>query len=220
MIFEDYASGMYPMEIHRHLESLGAANSTTKRIPGAGNMRKILCNEVYVGDRVIQKGPVQDLITKQPDPSKPYTSYYLTDDHDPIVDRQLFEQVKARLDVMDQEREASIYRNSQSHYLYGLVFCSECGLPFRKGDGSEYKGTEYRYWVCSCRKRRDKKQRTCTNRSIREEELLRTVSDALGLHANTNEVLEAASVADRIQRIIVKPDGIEVVMKHRQVVNG
>ena len=83
VIFEDYATGLYPIEIHRHLMDLGAANSTTKRIPGSGNMRKVLSNEVYVGDRMIQKGPVRDLITKQPDFSKPYTSYYLTDDHKP-----------------------------------------------------------------------------------------------------------------------------------------
>ncbi|MDD3524387.1 MAG: recombinase family protein [Candidatus Cloacimonetes bacterium] len=83
VIFEDYAAGLYPIEIHRHLMDLGAANSTTKRIPGSGNMRKVLSNEVYVGDRMIQKGPVGDLITKQPDFSKPYTSYYLTDDHKP-----------------------------------------------------------------------------------------------------------------------------------------
>ncbi|MBI9095631.1 MAG: recombinase family protein [Sphaerochaeta sp.] len=88
-------SCLYPMEIHRHLESLGAAGSKSKKIPGVGNLRKILCYDVYVGDRMIQKEPVRDLITKQPDFSKPYTRYHLTDDHEPIVDRKLFEQVRA-----------------------------------------------------------------------------------------------------------------------------
>lgn len=41
VIFKDYAAGLYPIEIHRHLMDLGAANSTTKQIPGAGNMRKV-----------------------------------------------------------------------------------------------------------------------------------------------------------------------------------
>ena len=36
VFFEDYASGVYPIEIQRHLEDLEAANSTTKRIPGTG----------------------------------------------------------------------------------------------------------------------------------------------------------------------------------------
>lgn len=220
VIFEDYAAGLYPIEIQRHLEDLGAANSTTKRIPGAGNMRKVLSNEVYVGDRMIQKGPVRDLITKQPDYAKPYTSYYLTDDHEPIVDRQLFEQVKARLAWVDQERKAGIYRNSQSHYLYGLAYCSECGLPFRKGDGSEYKGTEYDYLVCSCRKRKDRKQRTCTNRSIRVDQLLKTLSDTLGLPWRSVEEFDSDTLVNAVERVVVKPDGIDVVMKYRQAANG
>jgi DNA invertase Pin-like site-specific DNA recombinase len=220
VIFEDYAAGLYPIEIHRHLQDLGAANSTTNRIPGAGSMRKVLSNEVYAGDRMIQKGPVRDLITKQPDYSKPYTSYYLTDDHEPIVDRQLFEQVKTRLEWVDQERKAGIYRNSQSHYLYGLVYCNECGLPFRKGDGSEYKDTEYDYLVCSCRKRRDRKQRTCTNRSIRVDQLLKTLSDTLGLPWRSVEEFDSDTFVDAVERVVVKPDGIEVVMKYRQVANS
>ena len=219
VIFEDYATGLYPIEIHRHLMDLGAANSTTKRIPGSGNMRKVLSNEVYVGDRMIQKGPVRDLITKQPDFSKPYTSYYLTDDHEPIVDRQLFEQEKARFEWVDQERKAGIYRNSQSHYLYGLVYCSECGLPYRKGDGSEYKGTEYDYLVCSCRKRRDRKQRTCTNRSIRVDQLLKTLSDTLGLPWRSVEEFDSDALVQAVERVVIKPAGIDVMMKYRQAAN-
>ncbi|RFU93865.1 hypothetical protein DYP60_12430 [Sphaerochaeta halotolerans] len=60
VIFEDYAAGLYPIEIHRHLRDLGVANSSTKRITGAGNMRKVLDNEVYMGDRIIQNGPDRD----------------------------------------------------------------------------------------------------------------------------------------------------------------
>jgi hypothetical protein len=208
------------MEIYRHLENIGATGSKSKKIPGVGNLRKILSNEVYVGDRIIQKTPVRDLITKKPDYSKPYTSYYLTDDHEPIVHRQLFEQVKARLKWVDQQRKAGIYRTSQSHYLYGLVFCSECGLPFRKGDSTEYKNTNYRYWVCSGKRRKDKKQYTCTNRSVRDEHLLKIVSDALGLSWSSVEDFDADNLDDSVERIVVKPEGINVVMKYREATNG
>lgn len=220
VIFEDFAAGLYPMEIHRHLEGLGAIGSTSKRIPTVGNLRKILGNEVYVGDRMIQKGPVRDLITKQPDFSKSYTRYYLSGDHEPIVDRQMFEKVRARLVWIEQERKDGIYRTSKSHYLYGLVFCSECGLPFRKGDSTEYKNTSYRYWVCSGKRRKDKKQCTCTNRSVRDELLLKTVSDALGLPWSSVEDFDGDTLADSVERIVVKPEGIDVVMKHRQAANA
>lgn len=135
------------------------------------------------------------------------------------MDRQLFEQVKARLGWVDQERKAGIYRNSQSHYLYGLVYCSECRLPFRKGDGSEYKGTEYDYLVCSCRKRRDRKQRTCTNRSIRVDQLLKTLSDTLGLPWRSVEEFDSDALVQAVERVVIKPAGIDVMMKYRQAAN-
>ena len=220
VIFEDFVAGLYPIEIRRHLEDIGAEDSRSGRIPGEGNLRKILGNEVYVGDRMIQKGPVRDLITKQPDLSKPYTSYYLTDDHEPIVSRQLFEQAKARLEQVDKEREAGIYRNSQSHPLYGLIFCSECGLPFRRGDSSAYKGTTYRYWVCSGKRRKDKKKFTCTNHAIRDENLLESISEQLGLPWSSVEEFDAEAVTGNVEKIIVKPNGVEVMMKYRKVANS
>jgi DNA invertase Pin-like site-specific DNA recombinase len=78
VIFEDYAAGLYPIEIQRHLEDLGAVNSSTKRIPGSGNMRKVLSNEVSVGDRMIQTGPVRDLITKSARPASTGTRNRIT----------------------------------------------------------------------------------------------------------------------------------------------
>jgi hypothetical protein len=55
---------------------------------------------------------VRDLISKQLDVSKPYTSCCLTDDHKPIVDQQLLERIKARFESVDQERKTGICRNS------------------------------------------------------------------------------------------------------------
>ncbi len=128
--------------------------------------------------------------------------------------------MKARLEWVDQERKVGIYRNSQSHYLYGLVYYSECGFPYRKGDVSEYKGTEYDYLVCSCRKRRDRKQRTCTNRSIRVDQLLKTLSDTLGLPWRSVEEFDSDTLVNSVERVVIKQDCIDLVMKYRQVVNG
>ncbi len=51
---------------------------------------------------MIQKGPVSDLITMQPDYDKPYTICCLVDNHEPIIDRQLFQLVRVRLELVDQ----------------------------------------------------------------------------------------------------------------------
>jgi len=55
---------------------------------------------------------------------------------------------------------------------------------------------------------------------IKIEELLKTVSDALGLPWHSVEEFDIDVLADMVERIVVKPDGVDVVMKYRQVTNG
>jgi hypothetical protein len=72
----------------------------------------------------------------------------------------------------------------------------------------------------SGRKRRDRKQRTCTNRSIRVDQLLKTLSDTLGLPWRSVEEFDSDTLINAAERVVIKPDGIEMVMKYCQVANG
>lgn len=74
--------------------------------------------------------------------------------------------------------------------------------------------------MCSCRKRRDRKHRTCTNRSIRVDQLLKTLSETLGLPWCSVEEFDSDALANAVERVIIKPNGIDVVMKYRQVANA
>jgi hypothetical protein len=101
-----------------------------------------------------------------------------------------------------------------------LEFCSECGLPFRRGDSNEHKSTTYQYGVCSCQEDRDKKQRACANRSIRVEQFRKTLSETLGLPWRSVEESESNALANAVERVVIKPVRIDVVMKYRQAANG
>ena len=57
----------------------------------------ILRNELYKGDQRIQKQPPKDLLTKKPDYSKEYTSYYVEDSHEAIVSKELWDKVQQYL---------------------------------------------------------------------------------------------------------------------------
>lgn len=81
-------------QIARHLNALGARSLRGKSISPSA-IRYILTNEVYVGDRRLQKSPPKDYLTGRPLPD--YTSSYLTNDHTPIIDRQTWQQVQELL---------------------------------------------------------------------------------------------------------------------------
>jgi hypothetical protein len=61
---------------------------------------------------------------------------------------------------------------------------------------------------------------TCTNRSIRVEQLLETLSEALGLPWRSVEEFDSDALVEAVERIVIKPDGIDVVMKCQQAVTG
>jgi hypothetical protein len=56
--------------------------------------------------------------------------------------------------------------------------------------------------------------------SISFDQLLKTLSDTLGLPWRTVEEFDSDALVQAVERVIIKPNGIDVVMKYRQVANG
>ena len=82
---------------------------------------KILKNEIYVGDRHIQKNAPQNYLTKKPDDTVSYDSYYVKDNHEGIVSRELWEKV--------QERINGPRRHRNSHFMYTEYYLLTERLP-------------------------------------------------------------------------------------------
>ena len=66
-------------------------------------IKNILKNEIYVGDRLLQKDAPKDLFTKRPDRSKAWESYYARDAHEAIIDRETWDAAHEKLKRMDAE---------------------------------------------------------------------------------------------------------------------
>ncbi len=97
LIFESYAAGKSQRQILSLLSASGASRLRSSKPFNWSAVQAILQNEAYAGDRRIQKAPPRDFLTKQPDPSVPYETYYLRDDHEAIIDRKTWDLAQARL---------------------------------------------------------------------------------------------------------------------------
>jgi hypothetical protein len=115
------------------LNSQGETGLRKKPFSGSG-IRYILQNEVYVGDRVLQKQPPKGLLTKQPDRSQPFESHYIREDHEAIILREMWEQVQAKF----KETDPGMRQGKNVHFLYGWLFCGECGAPMKRRTLQEY----------------------------------------------------------------------------------
>lgn len=208
MIFEEYAAGKAPSEILAHLRDRGAQRLRSDKPFIWSAALVILQNEVYVGDRLIQKAPPQDFLTKKPDNTEAYDSKYIRDDHEAIVSREVWDKVQARLKKEKDTRESGLNIRNTSHFLYGKVFCPACGEPYRRYTARRGNGVHYKTWRC----RGHAHGSGCKNRHIEELELFQGIADVLEIDVGTI----SAETVDCLERITVENIGINIVLQGSQ----
>ena len=164
----------------------------------------ILKNETYRGDKLLQKQPPKDFLTKKPDKRAHYESYYLEGDHEAIVEPVMWDAVQEKLKQKKEIESAVGHRGGQPHFLYGLIFCDECGAPMTRRTLKAYDGSSYKAWTCRER-HKGRKGNGCTCRTIRETDLIAAICVQMGWEQVAEEKLT------EIERVLVSEDGVEIV---------
>lgn len=195
-MFESYASGMTMKQISEELQARGFRTLHGRDKLAIATIAGILRNEIYKGDRRIQKAPHNDMLTHQPEKGGEYKSYYVERDHEGIVSRELWEKVQQ---VLAEPR--TVFENCKSHYLRGKVICANCGEVFMRTTRKKKSG-KYRRWIC----KGHLASSGCKNQLMWEEDLLAHIEKKLG--ASDEEACE------QIEKILVYPDGrVEIETK-------
>lgn len=107
IIFEQYAAGKSLNKIADFLEISGIKTLNGNPRFSNGTIRGILLNELYCGDMRIQKQPHCNFLTKKPDKSEPYTSFYIKNHHEPIISKELWDKTRRRLAQMRKNNDAA-----------------------------------------------------------------------------------------------------------------
>ena len=201
-IFDRFVSGESMGGIARAMNEKGA-----RTLKGGDfclqTVRYILKNETYVGDKHLQKTPPRDYVTKKPDRTAKVKDYYLTDDHTPIISREVWEKAKE----MMADPGKGLYSYCEHHIFYGKVFCGECGASFKRRTISMTGGRKYKAWNCAERQK-GVKGNGCKCRIVKEDDLMEEVLMELGWV----EMDEARFEAE-VERISVFDDRVEVEKK-------
>ena len=91
------------------------------------------------------------------------------------------------------------FADHRSHFLYGKLFCAECGEPYRRYTAQIASGT-HKVWRCRGRVNRN----GCHNKQIDEDVLLAAIRNASGDEADALQ--ENESIHDK--RILVTKQGV------------
>ena len=175
-MYEQSAAGVGIPSIINELKKMGVKTMRGKDSFCVKTLEIILRNELYKGDKLIQKAAPVNLYTKKPDESINYNSYYIEDDHEPIVSKELWQKVQDRLDSYSK------HKTQGSYFLKGKVYCGECGCPMRR-ISYLYHNVRQKVWQCSDRFK-GKKGNGCNNEIISEEDLIILLSETLGVPYN------------------------------------
>lgn len=188
-MFESYANSMTMKQISQELQARGFRSLRGRDRVAPSTIGRILRNEIYKGDRRIQKAPHNDMLTHQPEKGGEYKSYYVEQDHEGVVSVELWDKVQQ---VLAEPR--TVFENSRSHYLRGKVVCANCGKFFMRTTGQNKSG-KYKMWIC----KGHLASSGCKNQRIREEQLLTRIEEQLG--ASDEETCK------QIEKILVYLDG-------------
>ena len=230
-IFQLFADGSTVWEIAEILEREGAHCLRSAKPLPVRQIGYILRNEVYVGDRRLQKQHPKNYLTKKPDASIEKKSCYLKDFHEGIVDRALWERVQAQLSkaeaVRTEERAAGILRRRRTgHFLTGMLFCEKCGMVYcrRTFQKKGRDGEKINYHAWKCKERMKKGQNPCGRSAsprcpspiVREEELLREIAGQLAARGVVSKEADMAEIVKRyVRKIWIGENGITVMPEER-----
>lgn len=96
-IFELYLNGWGVRKIKKSLEENGIKTVTGKDVWSTSTIDRILSNEKYVGDVLMQKSYTEDFLTgKRKKNEGELNMYFIDNDHEAIVSREIFEKVQER----------------------------------------------------------------------------------------------------------------------------
>lgn len=162
-IFRLYLEGSSVIQIAKLLEAEGITTVTGGTKWWDSTINKMLSNEKYMGDVLQQKTYTIDFLTKKRVKNDGIVpQYYIEDDHEAIIPKELFYQVQeekarraslsktaaARRAKQEQEKEKSKY--SSKFALSDIMVCKECGQPYRRQVWSKY-GQKSAVWRCENR---------------------------------------------------------------------
>lgn len=192
-IFELYHQG-YGMQKIANIINEEGHRTIKGREWRCSKVRSILQNEKYAGDLLLQKCFVRDHISKVCVPNRgELPQYYVEEDHEAIVDRDVFGTVQ---NIMAQRRDEYPHPQGHESAFSRKIRCAICGKNYRR------KTTAYNVvWCCSTFNTKGKKY--CASKVIPEATLQAAATEVLGM-----AVFDAEVFRSQIDHIEACPDNL------------
>lgn len=221
-IYNDFLAGATYLEIAKRL--------TEENVPtmGGGNrwfserIKSILKNEKYKGDALLQKTYITDPISKRVKKNNgELPMYYVENSHPAIIERRIFDRVQEEIarragkkKVKQTGTKTELGKYSGKYALTELLYCGECGTPYRRCTWSR-DGKKKIVWRCVSRLDYGKKY--CKNSpSVEESRLHNAIAAAITKKANSEEI-NIGGIMNHIESFGSRRDTDGIIQRQRRI---
>ena len=187
-IYREYLEGSSMDMICHGLEANGILTGAGNKKWNTSTIKRILTNEKYIGDALLQKTCTIDILNKTRVANNGIApQYYVEDDHEAIIPKEIYMKVQEEL-VRRRNVQASPSGKKQmyscTHCFSQMVVCGNCGEVFKRIHWNNH-GCRSIVWRCASRL--EQNGTVCNARTVNEKELEQAILKAL------NEMLGAKS---------------------------
>ncbi len=184
MIYALFLQGESYLSIKNRLEERNIKTASGKEIWSTGAIMRILTNEKYMGDVLLQKTYVADFITGRTKENRgELPKYLIKNNHTPIIDANTFHKAQAEIAERNNKKEvvqsttvSKRGKHSAKYALTSKVICNECKTPYRRF-AWQVHGRKEVVWRCA--KKLKLGVKTCpSSPTIKEEALHQAVKQA------------------------------------------
>ena len=221
-IYNYFLAGATYLEIAKRL--------TEENVPTMGGgsrwfserIKSILKNEKYKGDALLQKTYITDPISKRVKKNNgELPMYYVENSHPAIIERRVFDKVQEEIarragkkKVKQTGTKTELGRYSGKYALTELLYCGECGTPYRRCTWSR-DGKKKIVWRCVSRLDYGKKY--CKNSpSVEESRLHNAIAAAITKKANSEEI-NIGGIMDHIESFGSQRDTDGIIQRQRRI---
>lgn len=200
LIFENYLKGFTAAKTERQLEEMGVKSYRGKHF-SKDAIRKILRQEKYTGNAVLQKYYIKDHITHQKRKNRgELPRFFVENSHEPIISTEIFELVQQEI---KRRRELGIFASGavQTSCFTSKIRCGFCGKNYRRHKRTRKNGAETVCWRCSLKKTCG--CGACGGEDISEDELKCACALAMG-----REEFDEAEFGKTVKDILVTRTGV------------
>lgn len=206
-IFREYLEGKSILAICRGLERDKIKTSRGNARWHDSSVRKILENEKYMGDALLQKTYTVDFLNKKRVKNNGIMpQYYVEDSHPAIISKEIFMQVQEEIARRGMLKDVHGRRKcfSAAHAFSQITFCADCGAEFSRLHWNNH-GKKSIVWRCS---KRVEDYTKCSARTIKEDDLQQAFVEALQIMiGDSSNYLKR--LQSNLNQIIVDPCALQ-----------